>query len=83
MTPDGQGRDCAAAEANCRVYAFYVSQSPDKMRSADRLICSEFPRHSEACTQPPYKKPVSIPCAGKDGSCSMAEFIKLTTEPLT
>jgi hypothetical protein len=26
MAPDGQGRDCAAAEAHCRVYAFKIGQ---------------------------------------------------------
>jgi hypothetical protein len=30
----------------------------------------------------PVKKPVSIPCTGKDGSCSMAEFIELTNKKL-
>jgi 4-phytase/acid phosphatase len=83
MAPDAQGRDCAAAEGKCRIYVFFVSQSPDKMRSADSVFCAQFPDET-SCTELPDKKPVSI-C--KEGSCSiaefsMAEFIELTTKPL-
>ncbi|MGH6834311.1 MAG: histidine-type phosphatase [Methylocella sp.] len=59
-----------ALDKQLYVYAFFAAESPDTMRQGDKAVAE--------------MRPVSIPCTGKgnDGSCSIAEFIKLTDKAL-